>query len=92
MAALVPSMNRKRGAPFNVIQIINDAPPSSLMDSIASPKVKTMEGKELGVLFSSQHFGGRRVCWSSMMGLGRLISNSLTHTDLHKPNNKLVSA
>jgi hypothetical protein len=62
MAALVPSMNRKRGAPFNVIQIINDAPPSSLMDSIASPKVKTMEGKELGVLFSSQHFGGRRVC------------------------------
>jgi len=25
------------------------------------------------------------------MGLGRLISNSLTHTDLHKPNNKLVS-
>jgi hypothetical protein len=25
-------------------------------------------------------------------GLGRLTSNSITHTDLHKPNNKLVSA
>jgi hypothetical protein len=25
-------------------------------------------------------------------GIGRLTSNSLTHTDLHKPNNKLVSA
>jgi hypothetical protein len=25
------------------------------------------------------------------MGLGRLINNSITHTDLHKPNNKLVS-
>jgi hypothetical protein len=26
------------------------------------------------------------------MGLGRLASTSITHTDLHKPNNKLVSA
>jgi hypothetical protein len=26
----------------------NDAPPSSLMDSITSPKVKTMEGKGVG--------------------------------------------
>jgi len=25
-------------------------------------------------------------------GLGRLTSNSITHTDLHKPNNNLVSA
>ncbi len=24
-------------------------------------------------------------------GLGRLKSNSITHTDLHKPNNKLIS-
>jgi hypothetical protein len=24
------------------------------------------------------------------MGLGRLTSNSLTHMDMHKPNNKLV--
>ncbi len=26
------------------------------------------------------------------MGLGRLISSSIIHTDLHKPNNKLVNA
>jgi hypothetical protein len=38
-----------------------------------------------------QHFGGRRVCWSSEMGLGRLINNSITQTNLHKPNNKLVN-
>jgi hypothetical protein len=25
-------------------------------------------------------------------GLGRLTSKSITHTNLHKPNNKLVSA
>jgi len=25
-------------------------------------------------------------------GLGRMTSNSITHTDLHKPNKKLVSA
>jgi hypothetical protein len=25
-------------------------------------------------------------------GLGRVTCNSITHTDLHKPNNKLVSA
>ncbi len=26
------------------------------------------------------------------MGLKKMTSNSLTHTDLHKPNNKLVNA
>jgi hypothetical protein len=39
-----------------------------------------------------QHFKGKRACWNSGMGLGRLTSTSLTHTDLHKPNNKLVNA
>ncbi len=91
MATLVPSVNMKRSAPFNVIQIINDAPPSSLMVSTTSPKVKTTKGEELGVLLGSQHFGGRGACWSFEMGLGRLTSNSLTHTNLHKPNNKLVN-
>ncbi len=47
--------------------------------------------KSLDALFDSQHFGGRRACWSFEMGLGRLTSNSITHTDLHKLNNKLVS-
>ncbi len=33
-----------------------------------------------------KHFKGRRACWSFGTGLGRSISNSITHTDLHKPN------
>jgi hypothetical protein len=66
---------------------MNDAPASSLMDSTMSPKVKTTEGKGVG----SHHFGGRGACWSFEMGLGRLTSISLTHTDLQKPNNKLVN-
>jgi hypothetical protein len=44
-----------------------------------------------GMLISSQHFGGRGVCWNSGMRLGRAISGSIIHMDLHKPNNKLVS-
>ncbi len=44
------------------------------------------------MLFNSQHFRGRGACWSFGMGLRRLTSNSITHMDLHKPNNKLVSA
>jgi hypothetical protein len=43
------------------------------------------------VLPNLQHFGGKKVCWSSGMGLGRLTNNSLIHTDLHKPKNKLVN-
>jgi hypothetical protein len=34
---------------------------------------------------------GRRACWSSGMGLGRVISYSLTRTCI-KPTNKLVSS
>ncbi len=33
---------------YHVINITIDAPPSSLMDSIVSPKVKTMEGEGVG--------------------------------------------
>jgi hypothetical protein len=43
-------------------------------------------------LFDLQHFGGKRARWSSGMGLGRMISKSIIHMDLHKPNNKLVNA
>ncbi len=63
------------------------------MDSVASPKVKTMKGERVGAcslarntLQVERHAGAPR--W----GLGRLISNLVIHTDLHKPNNKLVSA
>ncbi len=47
--------------------------------------------KSWGALFSLQHVRGIGACWSSRMGLGKLIRNSRTHTDLYKPNNKLVS-
>jgi len=69
-----------------------DAPPSFLMDSTASSKVKIMEeGVEMRYLVRSTlkvegHVGASR------LGLRRLTSNSITHTNLHKPNNKLVSA
>ncbi len=48
--------------------------------------------KSWGALLSSQHFGGRGACWSFEMGLVGLTSNSITHADMHKPTNKLVSA
>jgi hypothetical protein len=44
-----------------------------------------------GALPGSQHFRGRMACWSFGMGLGKMISNLITHMNLHKPNNKLVS-
>jgi hypothetical protein len=44
------------------------------------------------MFLGSQHFGGRGVCWSSEMRLGKMTSDqSLTHA-YTKPNNKLVSA
>jgi hypothetical protein len=70
-----------------------DTPLSSLMDSIASPKVTKIEGEKVGgALLGSQHFEGRGVRWSSGMKTLRLTSKSITHTDLYKPNNKLISA
>jgi hypothetical protein len=68
-------------------------PPSSLMDSIANPKVKTIEGEGVRVCSMACNTSGvkahaRILKW----GLGRLTSKSITHTKLYKPNNKLVSA
>ncbi len=48
--------------------------------------------KSWGAFPDSHHFGGRGACWNFRMGLGRMKSKSITHTDLNKPNNKLVSA
>ncbi len=71
----------------------NEATPSSLMDSTKSPNVKIREREGVGAcslahntLGVEGHVGALR--W----GLGRLISNSITHTHLHNPNNKMVSA
>jgi hypothetical protein len=74
------------------IPLVIDAPPNSLMDSTESPKVKTLEGERV-----------RRAPWLATLlrqkgvlelqdGLGRVTSSSIIHTDLHKPNNKLVCA
>jgi hypothetical protein len=57
-----------------------------------SPKVKTTKGEGVGarsfIYNTSRVEGHSRV---SKWGLGRLTSNLITHTDLHKLNNKLVS-
>jgi len=71
----------------------SDAPPSSLMDSIESPKVKIVEGKGIGAHSLARNTSKVEGCFGILRwGLERLISKSITHTDLHKPNNKLVSA
>ncbi len=70
-----------------------DALTSSLMDSIASLKMKTTEGKGVGARsLARSTLGVEGHVGASGWGLGRLISKSITHTDLYKPNNKLVSA
>ncbi len=63
------------------------------MDSNVSLKVKIVEGEGVGACSlarSTSRVEGlvRTPRW----GLGKLTSNSITHTNLHKPNNKLVSA
>jgi hypothetical protein len=71
----------------------SDTPPSSVMDSTMSPKVKIMEGEGVGacsLVHNTLGVEGR--VGASRWGLGRLISTSITPTNLHKPNNKLVSA
>jgi hypothetical protein len=70
---------------------INDAPSSSLMDSTMNPKVKTMEGEGVRVCSLARNTLGVEEC-ARISGwvLGRFKSKSTTHTDLHKPNNKLV--
>jgi hypothetical protein len=63
------------------------------MDSIASLKVMIMEGKRVAVHSLACNISGveghvRAPGW----GLRRLINKSITYIDLHKLNNKLVSA
>jgi hypothetical protein len=62
------------------------------MDLTESPKVETTEGgvevRSLAHNTSRVEGHARALGW----GLERLISNSITHMDMHKPNNKLVNA
>jgi len=69
-----------------------DAPSSSLMDSIASPKVKIAKGEKIGVRsLARRTLGLKGRARPPRWELGRLTRKSINHTDLHKPNNKLVS-
>jgi hypothetical protein len=62
------------------------------MDSIVNPKMKTTEGKKVGALSLAHSTLGVEGCVGALgWGLGRLTSKSITHMNLHKPNNKLVS-
>jgi hypothetical protein len=63
------------------------------MDSNVSPKVKPTKGKGIGMRSltrSTLKVEGR--VGTPRWGLGRMIKGSIIHTDLHKLNNKLVSA
>jgi hypothetical protein len=62
------------------------------MDSIVNPKVKIAEGEGVGVcsfirIISKVEGRVGALGW----GLGKLTSKLITHTNLHKLNNKLVS-
>ncbi len=71
----------------------HDAPLSSLMDSTMKLKMKTTQGEGVGGRSMACNISGVDGCAGAWRwGLGRLISKSITHTDLHKPNNKLVNA
>jgi hypothetical protein len=75
------------------IQTYCDAPPNSLIDSIVSKKWKQRNEKKIGV--DSLTCNTLGVEWHTRApgwGLGRVISKSNIHMDLHKPNNKLVNA
>jgi len=70
-----------------------DTPPHSLKDSNVSSKMKTMEGRGVGVCFLTRNISGveghvRALRW----GLRQVTSKSIIHMDLHKPNNKLFNA
>jgi hypothetical protein len=74
-------------------KVANDTPPKSLMDSTTNPKVKITKGEGVGARSLARSTLGveghaRALGW----GLRRMTSKSITHTDLHKPNNKLVNA
>ncbi len=57
-----------------------------------SSKVKTTKGRVGVHSLTRNTLGVERRARALGLGLGRLTSKLITHTDLHKPNNKLVSA
>ncbi len=81
------------GLSFTKALIPCDTPPHSLKDSNVNPKVKRMEEEKVSVRFLAPSTlrveGCARV---SGWGLKQMTSGSIIHTNLHNPNNKLVSA
>ncbi len=74
------------------VMIFIDAPPHSLKDSNASPKMKTMEEGGVGVRSLVCSISGVKGCvGTSGWGLGQVENGAIIHTNLHKPNNKLVN-
>ncbi len=62
------------------------------MDSTSSPMVTTMKGERVWAHSLARNTLGIEGCAKVLgWGLVRLTSKSITHMDLHKPNNKLVS-
>jgi hypothetical protein len=71
----------------------NDAPLDSLMDSTMNPKVRITKGEGVGARSLIRSILGVEGCVKAPgWRLGRVTSKSIIHMDLHKPNNKLVSA
>jgi hypothetical protein len=69
-----------------------DAPPHSLKNSNVNPKVKTKK-KGVGVCSLACSTSKVERCVGALgWGLGQVTSRSIIHTNLHKPNNKLVNA
>ncbi len=62
-----------------------------MIDSIANPRVKTMKGEEVGARSLAHNISGVKRCVRTPgWGLRRFTSKLITHTDMHKLNNKLV--
>jgi hypothetical protein len=70
-----------------------DALPSFLDGLIASPKVHTTKREGIGACsLAYSTLGVKGHAGIPRWGLGILTNNSITHTNLQKPNNKLISA
>jgi hypothetical protein len=62
------------------------------MDSIVIPKVKTMEGERVEAHSLACSTSKVERCAGTLRwGLKKLTNKSITHTDLHKLKNKLIS-
>jgi hypothetical protein len=67
--------------------------PKLLDGFITNPKVKTTKGKGVGERSLAHNTSRVEGCVGAPgWGLERMTNNSITHTNLHKLNNKLVSA